>query len=142
MGYDMSIKGMLVAGMATVMLLASPGVSESSASPSNAAATQCKTGIKKFAQCKLKNKFPLWKTQWGCLDKLWKIESGWRWWADNPYSAAYGIPQANPGSKMKSAGADWKTNPRTQIKWGLKYIDGRYKTPCAALKHHRNKGWY
>lgn len=106
------------------------------------AAVVCKTGIKKYTRCKLKKRFPLWKTQFGCLDKLWKKESGWRWWADNPYSDAYGIPQANPGSKMSSIDSDWRTNPRTQIDWGLKYIKGRYKTPCAALKHHRKYGWY
>lgn len=145
MGYGMSI----ATGMLATSLLIVPGISESSTSPSNTvnmqpmAATQCKTGIKKYASCKLKERFPKsYKTQFGCLDKLWKKESGWRWWADNPYSDAYGIPQANPGKKMRSAGSDWKTNPRTQIRWGLKYIKGRYKTPCAALKFHRNNGWY
>lgn len=144
MDYGMSI----ATGMLATALLVVPGVSESSTSPSNTvmqpmAATQCKTGIKKYASCKLKERFPKsYKTQFNCLDKLWKKESGWRWWADNPYSAAYGIPQANPGSKMKSAGSDWRTNPRTQIRWGLKYIKSRYKTPCKAWEHSRNTGWY
>jgi hypothetical protein len=60
-------------------------------------------------------------TQWTCLDDLWQQESGWNYQAENA-SGAYGIPQALPGSKMASAGADWQTNPATQIKWGLGYI--------------------
>ena len=60
--------------------------------------------------------------QWSCLDTLWEKESGWNHQADNPSSSAFGIPQALPGSKMGSAGADWETNPATQIAWGLGYI--------------------
>lgn len=81
-------------------------------------------------------------TQFGCLVKLWDKESGWNYKAANPSSGAYGIPQALPGSKMASAGADWKTNPKTQIKWGLGYIKGRYKTPCGGWQHFLSKGWY
>ena len=81
-------------------------------------------------------------SQFGCLDSLWMRESGWRWNADNPSSSAYGIPQALPGSKMSSAGADWETNAETQIRWGLGYIAGRYGTPCAAWSHSESVGWY
>lgn len=77
-----------------------------------------------------------------CLDKLWTRESSWRWNADNPSSSAYGIPQALPGSKMASKGADWETNPKVQIAWGLDYIKGRYGTPCAAWAHSEAKNWY
>lgn len=80
--------------------------------------------------------------QWTCLERLWSRESGWSTAADNPTSSAYGIPQAMPGSKMRSAGGDWRTNPRTQIRWGLNYINGRYGTPCAALAHSNSVGWY
>ncbi|MEU4421951.1 transglycosylase SLT domain-containing protein [Actinoplanes sp. NPDC024001] len=80
--------------------------------------------------------------QFPCLDKLWKKESGWNYKATNRSSGAYGIPQALPGTKMASAGDDWKTNPATQIKWGLGYIKGRYNTPCAAWNHSQNVGWY
>lgn len=83
-----------------------------------------------------------WDTsQWACLDALWARESGWSTTAANP-SGAYGIPQALPGSKMASAGADWATNPVTQITWGLSYIAGRYGTPCAAWQHSQDVGWY
>jgi hypothetical protein len=84
-----------------------------------------------------------WGTdQWDPLEKLWDRESGWRWNADNPTSDAYGIPQALPGSKMAAAGADWRTNPATQIAWGLGYIKGRYRTPARAWAHSEQNGWY
>ena len=71
-------------------------------------------------------------SQFGCLDDLWYGESGWDPYAENPYSGAYGIPQALPGSKMAAAGPDWETNPATQIEWGLGYIQDRYGSPCSA----------
>lgn len=80
--------------------------------------------------------------QFGCLVSLWNKESGWNYQASNPSSGAYGIPQALPGSKMSSAGADWQTNPATQIAWGLGYIDGRYGSPCGAWSHSQSAGWY
>ena len=80
--------------------------------------------------------------QFGCLDSLWTRESGWNPSADNPSSSAYGIPQALPGSKMASAGADWATNPATQIEWGLGYIQDRYGSPCGAWAHSESSGFY
>ncbi len=80
--------------------------------------------------------------QFVCLDKLWQKESGWRVNAENRSSGAYGIPQSLPGSKMSSAGADWRTNASTQITWGLGYIEGRYGTPCGAWAHSGARGWY
>jgi len=81
-------------------------------------------------------------SQFPCLDKLWKKESGWNEEAENPSSGAYGIPQALPGSKMGTVASDWRTNPATQIKWGLGYIEGRYGTPCSAWGHSQDVGWY
>lgn len=80
--------------------------------------------------------------QYNCLVSLWNKESGWRVNAANSSSGAYGIPQALPGSKMASAGADWQTNAGTQIEWGLGYISGRYGTPCGAWGHSVDVGWY
>jgi hypothetical protein len=80
-------------------------------------------------------------TQWSCLEQLWTRESGWRWDAENP-DGAYGIPQAFPGSKMASAGADWQTDPATQIKWGLEYISSTYGTPCGAWDEELSAGGY
>ncbi|MGN8552712.1 UNVERIFIED_CONTAM: lytic transglycosylase domain-containing protein [Microbacterium sp. SLM126] len=81
-------------------------------------------------------------SEFACLVALWNKESGWRVNAYNASSGAYGIPQALPGNKMGSAGADWETNPATQISWGLGYIGGRYGTPCGAWSHSQNVGWY
>lgn len=81
-------------------------------------------------------------SQYSCLVKLWERESNWRWNALNRSSGAYGIPQALPGTKMASAGADWRSNPQTQVKWGLGYIEGRYGSPCSALAHSDRRGWY
>ena len=80
-------------------------------------------------------------SQWSCLLDLWNQESGWIYNAENA-SGAYGIPQALPGSKMASAGADWATDPTTQIRWGLGYIKSTYGTPCNAWSHEEADGWY
>lgn len=80
--------------------------------------------------------------QFSCLVSLWNKESGWRTTASNPSSGAYGIPQSLPGNKMASAGADWQTNPRTQITWGLGYIADVYGTPCSAWAHSQATNWY
>lgn len=80
--------------------------------------------------------------QFRCLVTLWDRESNWNHTAQNRSSGAYGIPQSLPGEKMASHGADWRTNPATQIAWGLDYIAGRYGTPCAALDHSYARGWY
>jgi hypothetical protein len=81
-------------------------------------------------------------SQWNALNSLWTRESGWSTTARNPSSGAYGIPQSLPASKMASAGSDWRTNPATQIKWGLGYIASRYGSPAGAWAHSRRTGWY
>lgn len=84
-----------------------------------------------------------WKeSQFSCLDSLWTKESRWKVSADNPTSSAYGIPQALPGNRMAAYGSDWRTNPVTQIKWGLDYIENTYGSPCDAWSHSKAKGWY
>ncbi len=82
------------------------------------------------------------QAQWNCLDALWTRESNWSITETNASSGAYGIPQALPASKMASAGADWRTNPATQIRWGLGYIADRYGTPCGAWNHSQNYNFY
>jgi hypothetical protein len=81
-------------------------------------------------------------SQFSCLQPLWQRESGWNVTAENPSSGAYGIPQALPGSKMASVGADWQTDAATQIRWGLTYIQGTYGSPCGAWAHEQADGWY
>jgi hypothetical protein len=80
--------------------------------------------------------------QYSCLVKLWERESNWRHTAKNRSSGAYGIPQSLPATKMASEGPDYLTNPETQIRWGVKYIKGRYGSPCGALAHSDKIGWY
>jgi len=83
-----------------------------------------------------------WAGQFSCLDSLWTAESGWNTYAENPTTGAYGIPQALPGAKMASAGPDWQSDPATQIRWGLSYIQATYGSPCAAWSHEEADGWY
>ncbi|HRN28232.1 MAG TPA: lytic transglycosylase domain-containing protein [Terrimesophilobacter sp.] len=82
------------------------------------------------------------EAEYDCLVALWTRESGWNHLAENKSSGAYGIPQALPGSKMATVADDWRTNPHTQIVWGLSYIEGRYGTPCGAWAAFLSKGWY
>ncbi|MFI5861737.1 transglycosylase SLT domain-containing protein [Streptomyces sp. NPDC051546] len=80
--------------------------------------------------------------QFQCFSKIINQESTWNYQAVNKSSGAYGLVQALPGSKMASAGADWRTNPATQIEWGLNYMNSRYGSPCAAWNFHIANGWY
>ncbi len=82
-------------------------------------------------------------TEWTCLSELWTRESGWRTDANNVTSGAYGIPQALPGNKIAQMGTDWQINWKTQIDWGIWYIQhASYKTPCNAWAHETTFGWY
>jgi hypothetical protein len=87
----------------------------------------------------LLRRFHWGRHQFGYLDPLWALESGWDRHAYNPYSGAYGIPQAVPGSTM---GGGWRSNTRTQIMWGLRYIRDRYGSPRLAWYHEQSCGWY
>jgi murein DD-endopeptidase MepM/ murein hydrolase activator NlpD len=80
--------------------------------------------------------------QFQCFSNIVDHESGWNYQATNPSSGAYGLVQALPGSKMVSAGADWQTNPATQIKWGLNYMNDRYGSPCGAWEFWQANRWY
>ncbi|MBT2478057.1 transglycosylase SLT domain-containing protein [Streptomyces sp. ISL-94] len=80
--------------------------------------------------------------QFQCFSNIINQESTWNYQAVNSSSGAYGLVQALPGSKMATAGADWRTNPATQIKWGLNYMNERYGSPCGAWNFHQANGWY
>jgi hypothetical protein len=82
------------------------------------------------------------KYQFRSLNRLWERESSWRIHAYNAYSGAYGIPQAVPGSKMSTAGSDWQSSARVQIRWGLRYIRAVYGRPRNAWAHELAYGWY
>ncbi|MGV9315050.1 aggregation-promoting factor C-terminal-like domain-containing protein [Streptomyces sp. NPDC003691] len=77
-----------------------------------------------------------------CFSSIVTKESGWRYTATNPSSGAYGLVQSYPASKMASAGPDWRTNPATQIKWGLNYMNDRYGSPCGAWDFWQKNRWY
>jgi len=77
-----------------------------------------------------------------CLKTLWTKESDWTTTATNASSGAYGIVQSLPAEKMASAGADYLTNYRTQINWGLNYIKQSYQSPCGAWNFHLSHNWY
>ena len=97
-------------------------------------------GAKAVAAALVTENYPNWnKSQISCLNQLWNSESHWNFQAHNYRSGAHGIAQALPATKMEIIATDWRTNPVTQIKWGLSYIKARYGTPCKALlKKHRH----
>lgn len=105
------------------------------------AATPETGSIKEFAYS-LVNKNSWGRDQYSCLVALWERESNWRWDAMNKSSGAYGIPQSLPGRKMAEMGADWVTNPETQVRWGISYIKSRYGAPCGAMAHSNKFNWY
>lgn len=80
--------------------------------------------------------------QFQCFSNIVERESGWNVTAENPSSGAYGLVQALPGSKMASAGADWRTNPATQIRWGIGYMKSTYGSPCGAWSFWQSHNWY
>jgi len=80
--------------------------------------------------------------QFQCFSNIVNHESSWNYRAVNASSGAYGLFQALPGSKMSSVGSDWQTNPATQIKWGLNYMNDRYGSPCEAWSFWQANSWY
>lgn len=100
------------------------------------------SGAKAVAKEMAKEKYGWGSYQFGCLNTLWTKESKWNFRARNPRTGAYGIPQALPAVKMSIHGDDWRTNPLTQISWGLHYIDVRYETPCKALRKFQRSRYY
>jgi len=99
-------------------------------------------GARAVARSIAQSKYGWGSFQFACLNKLWTKESNWRYKARNKSSGAHGIPQALPATKMESIGTDWRTNPVTQINWGLRYIEVRYETPCKAFKKFQRSNWY
>ena len=99
-------------------------------------------GAKKVAKSILLNEYGFSEKEYKCLNRLWTKESHWNYKARNKSSGAHGIPQALPASKMNVVSTDWRTNPVTQIRWGLRYISIRYETPCKALAKHKRSNYY
>jgi hypothetical protein len=83
-------------------------------------------------------------SDYGYVDYIISHEAGWGGTTkyNSAGSGAYGICQALPGSKMASAGADWATNPVTQLKWCSGYATGRYGSWAGAYSFWlRNHYW-
>ena len=99
-------------------------------------------GAKKVAKSILIDEYGFNEKQYQCLNSLWTQESNWNYKARNKRSGAHGIPQALPANKMSVVSTDWRTNPVTQIRWGLRYITIRYETPCKALAKHKRSNYY
>ena len=100
------------------------------------------SGAKKVAKFILSDEYGMGDKQFSCLNNLWTKESHWNYKAHNYRSGAHGIPQALPADKMSVVGSDWRTNPVTQIRWGLRYITIRYESPCKAWSHFKSKRYY
>jgi hypothetical protein len=99
-------------------------------------------GAREVAKILMDDKYGWGDKQYTCLDSLWTKESHWNYKASNKRSGAHGIPQALPATKMEVIGTDWRTNPVTQISWGLRYIDIRYDTPCKAYAKFQRSRYY
>jgi hypothetical protein len=99
-------------------------------------------GAKKVAKAILIDEYGFKEKEYKCLNSLWTQESNWNYKSRNKKSGAHGIPQALPASKMNVVSTDWRTNPVTQIRWGLRYISIRYETPCKAWAKHKRSNWY
>jgi hypothetical protein len=99
-------------------------------------------GAKQVAKALSAEKYQWGEGQYACLNNLWTKESNWNYKARNKVSGAHGIPQALPATKMEIVGTDWRTNPVTQINWGLKYINERYGSPCKAWGKFKRSRWY
>ncbi|MGY0023646.1 transglycosylase SLT domain-containing protein [Streptomyces sp. cg35] len=120
-----AVAGAAVAAATTGMIFAS--------APAQAAPTSAKA----IAQQKISD-----SAQFRCFDNIVSRESGWNPNATNSSTGAYGLVQALPANKMASAGSDWKTNPETQIEWGVNYMNDRYGSACGAWSHWQANGWY
>ena len=103
---------------------------------------QNKEQYKEYAKDLVLNQYNWTIEDYEALVNLWNKESGWNPLSKNKSSGACGIPQSLPCSKMKSEGSDYKTNYKTQIRWGLKYIKNRYGSPSKAWQHFQKKRWY
>jgi hypothetical protein len=99
-------------------------------------------GAKQVAEIILSEEYGFGESQFACLDSLWTKESHWNYKAHNYRSGAHGIAQALPAEKMSVVGTDWRTNPVTQIRWGIRYITMRYDTPCKAWSFFKSRNYY
>ncbi|URM91556.1 transglycosylase SLT domain-containing protein [Streptomyces sp. MRC013] len=118
--------------VAAAVLLGASGAVMTATAPASAAPDSAQAVARKMVPA----------GQYTCFSEIVERESGWDHTATNASSGAYGLVQALPASKMASAGSDWKTNPATQIEWGLDYMNDRYGSPCDAWRFWQANHWY
>ena len=99
-------------------------------------------GAKMVAKSIMLSEYAWGADQFTCLNRLWTKESHWNYRARNKRTGAHGIPQAYPAIRMESISSDWRTHPVTQIRWGLRYIEARDMSPCAALAKFKRSNYY
>jgi hypothetical protein len=99
-------------------------------------------GAKKVAKSIMSAQYDWGDDEYACLNRLWTKESHWNYKAHNYRSGAHGIAQALPAIKMEVISSDWRTNPVTQIRWGLRYVEARYDTPCGAWAKFKRSNYY
>jgi hypothetical protein len=94
--------------------------------------------IKLYSECLITQKWG--NEEWLAFEWVIQKESNWIYTAKNPNSSAYGLPQAL--TKLHDLPDDYMTNPRSQIDWGISYIEDRYGVPSKAKAFHVRNNFY
>jgi len=132
----------LFSQLTTKVSISANALAEVSLASRNIVIAHKPAGAKVVAKAIMQSEYNWGSHQFYCLNTLWERESHWNYQSHNRSSGAHGIPQAMPASKMDSIATDWRTNPVTQIRWGLHYIEMRYSTPCSALVKFQRSNYY
>jgi Transglycosylase SLT domain len=136
------IEAALFSELASTITVSASAMSLVSSASESVELARTPDGAREVAKALMEDKYGWGDKQFGCLDSLWTKESHWNYKASNRRSGAHGIPQALPATKMEVISTDWRTNPVTQISWGLRYIDIRYETPCKAYAKFQRSRYY
>lgn len=126
----------------TITGFSDTGPTASTAGDAKLSSDSSKREIQDYAKSQVLGRYGWTQNDFEALVQIWNRESGWNFKAENPTSHAYGIPQALPADKMASIAPDWKTNPKTQVDWGLQYIKNRYGSPSNAWRIWQSQHWY
>ena len=137
-----SVEAALFSELASTITVSASAMSLVSSASESVELARTPKGARTVAKALMEDKYGWGDRQFGCLDSLWTKESHWNYKASNRRSGAHGIPQALPATKMDVISTDWRTNPVTQISWGLRYIDIRYETPCKAYAKFQRSRYY
>lgn len=136
------IEAALFSELSSEATVSASSMSLVSSASANVELARTPDGAKEVAKALMADKYGWGASQYSCLENLWTKESNWNYKASNRNSGAHGIAQALPATKMEVISTDWRTNPVTQITWGLRYIDIRYDTPCKAYAKFQRSRYY